>query len=786
LWDAQLRAEALFARVIDRGLMKPGTRETELSDAIFELAREEFGVRRHWHRRVVRSGPNTLLTYFDEGPDRRLTDDDILFLDFGPVFEGWEADLGKSYVIGNDPRKKRLVEAIGAAFCSGQELFESRADLTAANCSTMLPAWHRKAVGNTGDLQRDIWWMPSRIKTLSAAASTLNTATISRSGSVCPTVSHGIGFWRFTSSIAREDMARSARNCCPFTALVTQAGTRADRSVATRRKGGTMAEMATAEQVSARVSSFLDLYSQPTACAAQLLCDRHDSSRVAYRLVAPDFSATEITYGTLRSASERLAAAFARLGLRPGDRIATLMGKSQAYLITVVAIWRLGAVHVPLFTAFATPAIAFRLKASGTKFVVCDVAQRSKLLMSGDVPPDPACRVITTGPADSSALALDELLAAENLGGFSAASVGGDEPILEVFTSGTTGPPKAVQVPLRALAAIHTYAEFGLGLQPDDVFWNAADPGWAYGLYFGILATLITGVRSLLFEGGHSPEATYEILSRYQVTNLTAAPTVYRSLRAAAMPPPPEIRLRCASSAGEPLTREVNEWARNALGTEVYDHYGQTEAGMLINNHHHPALRRALKPGSMGQPMPGWAAVVLRSDRDELAGPGELGRVAIELSRSSLAWFKGYANDASKSGEKFTSDGHWYLTGDTGFVDSDGYFFFNSRDDDVIIMAGYRIGPVDVESVIASHPSIAECAVIATPDAVRGEVLEAVVVLRESWISSEELTQELQQWVKNRYAAHAYPRRIHYLDILPKTPSGKVQRFVLRARFRDQ
>ncbi len=130
LWDAQLRAEALFARVIDRGLMKPGTRETELSDAIFELAREEFGVRRHWHRRVVRSGPNTLLTYFDEGPDRRLTDDDILFLDFGPVFEGWEADLGKSYVIGNDPRKKRLVEAIGAAFCSGQELFESRADLT--------------------------------------------------------------------------------------------------------------------------------------------------------------------------------------------------------------------------------------------------------------------------------------------------------------------------------------------------------------------------------------------------------------------------------------------------------------------------------------------------------------------------------------------------------------------------------------------------------------------------------------------------------------------------------
>ena len=157
----------------------------------------------------------------------------------------------------------------------------------------------------------------------------------------------------------------------------------------------------------------------------------------------------------------------------------------------------------------------------------------------------------------------------------------------------------------------------------------------------------------------------------------------------------------------------------------------------------------------------------------------------MDLSRSPLAWFEGYVDDPSRSAEKFSSDGRWYITGDTGHADADGYFHFSARDDDVVIMAGYRIGPFEVESVVITHPSVSECAVIATPDEIRGEVLEAVVVLRQGCEPSAELTAALQDWVKQRYAAHAYPRRIHYVDRLPKTPSGKIQRYVLRAQFHD-
>jgi acetyl-CoA synthetase len=218
----------------------------------------------------------------------------------------------------------------------------------------------------------------------------------------------------------------------------------------------------------------------------------------------------------------------------------------------------------------------------------------------------------------------------------------------------------------------------------------------------------------------------------------------------------------------------------------VFDHYGQTEAGMLVNNHHHPALRRPLKPGSMGQPMPGWTVRVLWADRDEVAPPGTVGRLAADLPASPLTWFRGYAGNPAKSAEKFTGDGRWYLTGDVASADDEGYIHFSARDDDVIIMAGYRIGPFEVESVLATHPAVAECAVIAVPDEVRGEVLEAFVVPAAGQPGSAELEGQLQRHVKDRYAAHAYPRAVHFVAELPKTPSGKVQRFVLRQRRRAE
>ena len=540
----------------------------------------------------------------------------------------------------------------------------------------------------------------------------------------------------------------------------------------------------TSEAAMRRVQELLDLYGPPSASAAELLCDRHDPAKVAYHVVAPDLSARPMTYGELRRESERVAAGLAALGVGPGDRVATLMGKSRAYLVTLMAIWRLGAVHVPLFTAFAPPAIALRLTASGAVVVVCDAGQRGKVEPGEAIPEDAPWRVVTTGPLAGGDIAFEQLLQSEAPAP-PAAAVGGDGPIIQIFTSGTTGAPKGVIVPLRAVAGFQIYAEYGLGVGPGDRFWNAADPGWAYGLYFGVLASFSTGVESFLFEGGFSPEATFGLLERYQITNLTAAPTVYRSIRSANLDAPGGLALRYASSAGEPLTPEVNEWAASALGLQVHDHYGQTEAGMLINNHQHPELRRLLKAGSMGHAMQGWTATVLKSDTDEPAAPGEVGRVAISLAESPLAWFRGYVNEPGKSAEKFSADGRWYLTGDIGRTDDQGYFYFSSRDDDVIIMAGYRIGPVDVEAVILAHPAVTECAVVATPDEVRGEVLEAVVVVADGWAASEQLTKEIQTKVKKDFAAHAYPRRVHYVQALPKTPSGKIQRFLVRQQLRD-
>jgi acetyl-CoA synthetase len=410
-----------------------------------------------------------------------------------------------------------------------------------------------------------------------------------------------------------------------------------------------------------RVEELIARFGAPDVSVAKLLCDDHDPSALAYRIVAPDLTVVDLTYGELRRESERFAAAMTDLGLGEGDRIATLMGKSREYLIALMGIWRMGAVHVPLFTAFAPPAIAERLIGSKAKAVVCDAAQAGKLDPSEVIPRYPQWRVITTGPGTDESLSFHELL---DSGGpaLPAAAVGGDAPLIHVYTSGTTGRPKGVVVPVRALAAVQSYAEFGQGLRPSDMFWCAADPGWAYGLYFGILATFTTGTPSILFEGGFSAETTMAVLSQQGVTNFAAAPTVYRALRSSGIEPA-NLRLERASSAGEPLTPEVNAWAETALGVTVHDHYGQTEVGMLINNHHHPDAGRPIKPGSMGQAMPGWTATVLHPKRAEEVGPNVVGRVAMVVAESPLATFSGYDRDPAKSATKFTGGGKWYLTG---------------------------------------------------------------------------------------------------------------------------
>ncbi|GAC1540303.1 MAG: acyl-CoA synthetase [Acidimicrobiales bacterium] len=509
-----------------------------------------------------------------------------------------------------------------------------------------------------------------------------------------------------------------------------------------------------------------------------MLCDDHPSDRVAFTIVEPDLSTHDLTFGWLRVQSERCAAALADLGVGRGDCVGVLMGKSEELIVALVGIWRLGAVHVPLFTAFAPAAIALRLTGSAAKVVIVDSDQRAKLDPSEDIAVDTPWRIVTVGAERRDGdLSFDELVRHD--GTFDQVAVGGNAPFIMIFTSGTTGPPKAVPTQVRALAHMVAYMEYGFDLTPEDVYWCAADPGWAYGLFYAIVAPLAMGHSSLLLHAGFSPELTWQVLARFEVSNYAAAPTVYRALRNASGSV--GVHVRRLSSAGEPLSPDLIPWAEATLGTPIRDHYGQTELGMVVVNGWHPDIRRDIKPASMGYPMPGHNVTVLCDDRDEPAAPGVLGRVAVDTTAALFA-FSGYHNATDKTAERFTTDGRWYLTGDTAYTDDDGALFFSSRDDDVIIMAGYRIGPFDVESVLVTHPDVAEAAIIGVPDELRGEVLEAFVVVRADVTPSPELTNELQQLVKTKFAAHAFPRSIHYTEALPKTPSGKIQRYLLRAQ----
>ncbi len=509
------------------------------------------------------------------------------------------------------------------------------------------------------------------------------------------------------------------------------------------------------DAVARSVERWMEEYSGDDVDAAEMLVDRHDPEATAFTVVDVDddrLVAQRLTYGAIADRSRRLATALAARGVGRGDRVGVLMGKRAELVVSLVALARLGAVYVPLFTAFAPPAIELRLTAAGARWVVTEPGQVDKL-HGLDVD------TIVAGSEFDRLVEESEPMR-------QSVAVGGDGMLILLFTSGTTGAPKGVPVPVRALAAFACYMTYGLDVTDEDVFWNAADPGWAYGLYYGVVGPMAIGRPNLLVRGGFSPPMTARVFTEFGVTNFASAPTVYRSL--SKDPSITGFSLRRASSAGEPLTPDVVTWSRDALGVEVRDTYGQTEHGMFVNNHWHDALRRPVVPGSMGFAMPGFATSIVD------------GQIAVDVAHSPLMFFTGYLDAPDKTAARFTEDGAWYLTGDTGRMDEDGRFFFTARDDDVIIMAGYRIGPVEVESVLVTHPSVMDVAVVGRADELRGEVLEAFVVLASGVDGTPDLERELQQLVKTGFAAHAYPRTVHFVDALPKTPSGKVQRFLLR------
>jgi len=528
-----------------------------------------------------------------------------------------------------------------------------------------------------------------------------------------------------------------------------------------------------------RAAEILSEFGSPAASAAWLLCDRHPAEGIAFRFIREDLSEEVMTYGDLKDRSQRAAAVLVSHGVQAGDRVASLLGKGPELPVLILGIWRLGAVYVPLFTAFAATTVADRVAESEARVIVTDSSQLAKTL---GLP----CTVLLAHVEESTHVPpgvhdfTAELEAQPNV--TLAEPVGGPEaPIVHMFTSGTTGKPKAVVHPLGYAAGWQSYLE--LALAPRENFWCAADPGWAYGLYVAIVGPLATGIPSIMTCGTFKPELTWEVLRAVNVTDFAAAPTVYRALRAA--DPGHELpSLRQLSSAGEPLTPEVGAWTRYRFDADVHDHFGQTEVGMPAGFAHHPDLRTEPIPSAMGSALPGWTLAVLKPDSEQVAAIDEVGRLAVDVHASPYLTFTGYGVQRDVLGGKFTGDGRYYLSGDLASVDIDGLMHFSSRDDDVILMAGYRIGPFDVESVLLTHSAVAEVAVVASPDEVRGEVIHAFVVRAAPGRLDDELaallTAELQDWVKENYGAHAYPRRISFVEALPKTPSGKVQRSVLR------
>jgi acetyl-CoA synthetase len=501
--------------------------------------------------------------------------------------------------------------------------------------------------------------------------------------------------------------------------------------------------------------------------AAAECCDRHcGSSRPALIWQSADGRRGEMTFDQLRDQSSRFAHFLVAQGVRPGDRIAGLLPRTPELLVTIVGTWRAGAVYQPLFTAFGPKAIEHRLHISGAKLVVTDDANRSKL-------EGITWEIVTVGTPQAGDLDFHGEVGLQ-AATFAPISLGEDDPFLIMFTSGTTGPSKALLVPIKALCPFALYVRDAVGVEARDRFWHMADPGWAYGLYYAVAGPLALGQAVHFYDGSFTVDSCVRFIGEHRITNLAGAPTAYRLMMGAGADAVGVIKgqLRAVSSAGEPLNPEVIRWFAEHLGVPIHDHYGQTEIGMVVCNHH--GLDHPIHVGAAGVPVPGHRVVVLDESDRELP-PGEPGILAVDHGESPLFWFAGYEGGSSSAlGERY------YRTGDTMQRNEDGSISFVGRSDDVITSAGYRIGPFDVESALIEHPAVLEAAAVGKPDSERTEIVKAFVVLRVGHEASDELVKALQTHVRQRLSAHAYPREIAFVEALPKTPSGKIQRFILR------
>ncbi len=532
-------------------------------------------------------------------------------------------------------------------------------------------------------------------------------------------------------------------------------------------------------------------FNMAQVCARRWADDPRHAGQTAVIATAPDQPDTVHSYAQLQEQANRLSHVLVAMGVRRGDRVAIVMPQRFETAVAYMAVLQMGAVGMPLSQLFGPDALAFRLHDSEAVVALCDASTVAAVQgVSGDCP---ALRGIVAVGGGAGVLDWSTVLAQEP-GHFRPVDTLADEAAVLIYTSGTTGNPKGALIPHRALIGNLTgfvCSQNWFGFDPwdasatsDAVFWSPADWAWTGGLMDALLPTLYFGRPIVAHNGRFSPQTAFELLQRHGVTHTFLFPTALKAMMKA-YPHPREhfsFRLDAIMSAGEAVGDAVFAYCRDQLGVTVNEMFGQTEINYIVGN---CSRLWPAKPGSMGKGYPGHRVAVIDDDGHEcpVGVPGDVAVHRLDVhGEPDPIFFLGYWKNEGATRAKFTGEpaGSWCRTGDLAVRDADGYLWYQGRSDDVFKAAGYRIGPSEIENCLVKHPAVANAAVVPKPDAERGAVVKAYVVLTPGVQGDDALVAALQQHVKGQLAPYEYPKEIEFIDALPMTTTGKVQRRVLR------
>jgi acetyl-CoA synthetase len=487
------------------------------------------------------------------------------------------------------------------------------------------------------------------------------------------------------------------------------------------------------------------------------------------------------TYNDLRVYSNTIAKFLQDTGLKPGDRICIFMDRIPELYISFMGILKMGGIVQPLFSAFGEESLFTRLNDAKTAAILTTKKHAGKIRRIKSQLP--ALTKIIIVDADDKAPENDEIYfsmeKAPKVEHFDIVKVDRETPSVLHYTSGTTGKPKGALHVHSSIIAQFITANWVLDMQPDDIYWCNADPGWVTGTSYGIIAPWANGVTQVVLDAGFGTEKWYAFIQKYKVTNWYSAPTAIRLLMKEGLESVKKFDLSCLRhlcSVGEPLNAEAVLWSEKAFGKPFLDTYWQTETGsIMISNY--PGMK--IKPGSMGKPFPGITATVINPNTFEpIKTTGSVGLIALRPGWPSM--MRMYWNNKATYDGKFKNG--WYICGDRASIDADGYFWFVGRDDDVINTGGHLVGPFEIESALLEHKAVAESAAIGKPDPVNMEVVKAFVALKPGFTASDDLELEIMNFVRKKLSPLAMPQEIEFVDSLPKTRSGKIMRRLLHAK----